>query len=174
MLDTLEALFAGCPITAILRAELRRLFRWLKDKGITAIITGERGDGSLTRHGLEEYVSDCVIVLDQRVQEQISTRRLRVVKYRGTAHGTNEYPFLIDAHGFSVLPITSLRTRSQRSRERVPTGIARLDDMLGGQGVFRGSSVLRLRLAGHRQEQRRRETDRDRLPARRAGGVFRL
>ncbi len=107
VLDTIEALFAGLPNEPILRAELRRLFRWLKDKGVTAIITGERGDGTLTRHGLEEYVSDCVIVLDHRVADQISTRRLRVVKYRGSIHGTNEYPFLIDETGISVLPITS-------------------------------------------------------------------
>ena len=108
VLDTIEVLFAGLPNPAILRAELRRLFRWLKDKGVTAIITGERGEHSLTRHGLEEYVADCVILLDHRVTDQISTRRLRVVKYRGSAHGTNEYPFLIDEHGISVLPITSL------------------------------------------------------------------
>jgi len=143
VLDTVEALFAGIPNHAVLRAELRRLFRWLKDRGMTAIITGEKGDGNaITRYGLEEYVADCVIVLDQRIQEQISTRRLRVLKYRGTAHGMNEYPFLIGAHGFSVLPITSLLLDHQVSMQRVPTGIARLDEMLGGQGVFRGSSVL--------------------------------
>ncbi len=142
VLDTIEALFSGLPNHAIVRAELRRLFRWLKDRGVTTVITGEKGENSLTRHGLEEYVTDCVIILDQRVQEQISTRRLRVLKYRGTAHGTNEYPFLIGEHGFSVLPITSLRLDHPASAERVPTGIARLDDMLGGKGVFRGSSVL--------------------------------
>jgi len=143
VLDTVEALFAGLPNQAILRAELRRLFRWLKDRGMTAIITGERGEGdAITRYGLEEYVADCVIVLDQRMQDQISTRRLRVLKYRGTAHGMNEYPFLIGAHGFSVLPITSLQLDHRVSMQRVPTGIARLDDMLGGQGYFRGSSVL--------------------------------
>ena len=142
VLDTIEALFSGLPNHAIVRAELRRLFRWLKDRGVTVVITGEKGENSLTRHGLEEYVTDCVIILDQRVQEQISTRRLRVLKYRGTAHGTNEYPFLIGEHGFSVLPITSLRLDHPASSERVPTGIARLDDMLGGKGVFRGSSVL--------------------------------
>jgi circadian clock protein KaiC len=108
VLDTIESLFAGLPNQLILRAELRRLFRWLKDKGVTAIITGERGDETLTRQGLEEYVSDCVIMLDHRVNEQTSTRRLRVVKYRGSIHGTNEYPFLIDENGFSVLPVTSL------------------------------------------------------------------
>jgi circadian clock protein KaiC len=143
VLDTIEALFAGLPNQAILRAELRRLFRWLKDRGMTAIITGEKGEGNaITRYGLEEYVADCVIVLDQRMQDQISTRRLRVLKYRGTAHGMNEYPFLIGAHGFSVLPITSLQLDHPVSMQRVPTGIARLDEMLGGQGYFRGSSVL--------------------------------
>jgi circadian clock protein KaiC len=143
VLDTVEALFAGLPNHAVLRAELRRLFRWLKDRGMTAIITGEKGDGNaITRYGLEEYVADCVIILDQRIQDQISTRRLRVLKYRGTAHGMNEYPFLIGAHGFSVLPITSLQLDHQVSTQRVPTGIARLDEMLGGEGIFRGSSVL--------------------------------
>ncbi len=142
VLDTVEALFSGLPNHAILRAELRRLFRWLKDRGLTAVITGERGEQSLTRYGLEEYVADCVIILDQRIDEQISTRRLRVLKYRGTAHGTNEYPFLIGERGFSVLPITSLRLDHQVSATRIPTGIARLDEMLGGKGVFRGSSVL--------------------------------
>ena len=142
VLDTLETLFGGLSNAAILRAELRRLFRWLKDKGVTAIITGERGDGTLTRHGLEEYVSDCVIVLDHRVTELLSTRRLRIVKYRGTAHGTNEYPFLIDANGISVLPVTSLGLNHEASAERISTGVPRLDAMLGGQGVYRGSSVL--------------------------------
>lgn len=143
VLDTVEALFAGLPNHALLRAELRRLFRWLKDRGVTAVITGEKGDGaSITRYGLEEYVADCVIILDQRIREQISTRRLRILKYRGTAHGMNEYPFLIGAHGFSVLPITSLQLDHEVSTERVPTGIGRLDEMLGGLGVFRGSSVL--------------------------------
>ena len=143
VLDTVEALFAGLPNHAVLRAELRRLFRWLKDRGVTAIITGEKGEGNaITRYGLEEYVADCVIILDQRIHEQISTRRLRVLKYRGTAHGMNEYPFLIGANGFSVLPITSLQLDHQASLQRVPTGIARLDEMLGGQGVYRGSSVL--------------------------------
>ena len=143
VLDTVEALFAGLPNHAILRAELRRLFRWLKDRGITAIITGEKGEGnSVTRYGLEEYVADCVIILDQRLQDQLSTRRLRVLKYRGTAHGTNEYPFLIGARGFSVLPITSLLLDHRVTTQRVPTGIARLDEMLGGLGYFRGSSVL--------------------------------
>jgi len=142
VLDTVEALFAGLPNHAILRAELRRLFRWLKDHGLTAVITGERGEQSLTRYGLEEYVADCVIILDQRIQEQISTRRLRVLKYRGSAHGTNEYPFLIGERGISVLPITSLRLDHQASAKRIPTGIARLDEMLGAKGVFRGSSVL--------------------------------
>jgi circadian clock protein KaiC len=143
VLDTLEALFAGLSNHGILRSELRRLFRWMKDRGLTAIITGEKGEGNaVTRYGLEEYVADCVIVLDQRIQDQLSTRRLRVLKYRGTAHGMNEYPFLIGAHGFSVLPITSLLLDHQVSTQRIPTGVARLDEMLGGLGYFRGSSVL--------------------------------
>jgi circadian clock protein KaiC len=142
VLDTLETLFGGLSNEAVLRSELRRLFRWLKDRGLTAVITAERGDGTLTRSGLEEYVSDCVILLDHRVVEQVSTRRLRVVKYRGTAHGTNEYPFLIDEKGLSVLPITSRALDHAASDERVSTGVAGLDAMLGGTGVFRGSSVL--------------------------------
>ena len=142
VLDTVEALFAGLPNHAILRAELRRLFRWLKDRGMTAVITGEKGEASITRYGLEEYVADCVITLDHRVAEQICTRRLRVVKYRGTAHGTNEYPFIIGERGLSVLPITSIQLNHKASSDRIPTGIARLDEMLGGQGVYRGSSVL--------------------------------
>jgi len=142
VLDTIESLFAGLPNPLILRAELRRLFRWLKDKGVTAIITGERGDESLTRQGLEEYVSDCVIVLDHRVCDQTSSRRLRVVKYRGSTHGTDEYPFLIDEDGFSVLPITSLGLQHEVSTDRISTGITRLDAMLGNAGYYRGSSVL--------------------------------
>jgi len=142
VLDTIEALFSGLPNHAVLRAELRRLFRWLKDRGVTAIVTGERGENSLTRFGLEEYVADCVILLDHRIEDQVSTRRLRIVKYRGTEHGTNEYPFLIAKDGISVLPITSMRLDHQASRERVPTGIDGLDDMLGGSGLYRGSSAL--------------------------------
>ena len=142
VLDTLEALFASLPNEAILRAELRRLFRWLKDKGVTAVITAERGRDQLTRHGLEEYVSDCVILLDHRVNEQIATRHLRVVKYRGALHGTNEFPFLIGDEGISVLPITSLGLNHKISTERIATGIPRLDAMLGGRGFFRGSSIL--------------------------------
>ena len=142
VLDTIEALFSGLPNHAVLRAELRRLFRWLKDREVTAVITGERGEQSLTRYGLEEYVADCVILLDHRIVDQVSTRRLRVVKYRGTAHGTNEYPFLIAANGISVLPITSMRLDHQASTERMPTGIDGLDDMLGGAGLYRGSSTL--------------------------------
>jgi circadian clock protein KaiC len=142
VLDTLEALFASLPNEAILRAELRRLFRWLKDKGVTAVITAERGREQLTRHGLEEYVSDCVILLDHRVNEQIATRHLRVVKYRGALHGTNEFPFLIGETGISVLPITSLGLNHKISSERIGTGIPRLDAMLGGRGFFRGSSIL--------------------------------
>lgn len=141
-LDTIETLFAGFSNPLILRAELRRLFRWLKDKGVTAVITGERGDATLTRQGLEEYVSDCVIVLDHRVSAQTASRRLRVVKYRGSSHGTNEYPFLIDEEGFSVMPVTSLGLQHTVSTERIPTGIAQLDEMLGGKGYYRGSSVL--------------------------------
>jgi circadian clock protein KaiC len=143
VLDTLENLFSGLSNQTILRAELRRLFTWLKDKGVTAVITGEKGDGSsLTRQGLEEYVSDCVILLDHRVQNQISTRRLRVVKYRGSIHGTNEYPFLIDEEGISVLPVTSLKLAKEVSSERVSSGISALDSMLDGRGFFRGSSIL--------------------------------
>ena len=142
VLDTIETLFTGLSDELILRAELRRLFRWLKDKGVTAIITGERGDGALTRQGLEEYVSDCVILLDHRVIDQVSTRRLRIVKYRGSAHGTNEYPFLIDENGIGLLPITSMGLQHEVSAERVPTGITRLDEMLGGKGYYRGSTVL--------------------------------
>jgi circadian clock protein KaiC len=142
VLDSLEALFASLPNEAILRAELRRLFRWLKDKGVTAVITAERGREQLTRHGLEEYVSDCVILLDHRVVDQIATRNLRVVKYRGALHGTNEFPFLIGAEGISVLPITSLGLNHKISTERIATGIPRLDAMLGGRGFFRGSSIL--------------------------------
>jgi circadian clock protein KaiC len=142
VLDTLEALFSGLPNHAVLRAELRRLFRWLKDRGMTAVITCERGDKTLSRYGLEEYVADCVILLDHRIVEQVSTRRLRVIKYRGSSHGTNEYPFLIGAHGISVLPITSVRLEHKAPGDRVSTGVAGLDDMLGGQGVYRGSSVL--------------------------------
>jgi circadian clock protein KaiC len=142
VLDTIETLFGGFTNQSLLRSELRRLFRWLKDQGVTAVITGERGGGQLTRQGLEEYVSDCVIMLDHRVSEQVSTRRLRIVKYRGTAHGTNEYPFLIDEEGISVMPITSLELRHEASDERIPTGIPALDDMLTGGGYFRGSTVL--------------------------------
>jgi circadian clock protein KaiC len=142
VLDTIEALFSGLKNEGILRAELRRLFRWLKDKGVTAIITGERGEGSLTRRGLEEYVSDCVIMLDQRVIDQIATRRLRIVKYRGSSHGTNEYPFLIDEKGFSVLPITSLGLQQSVSDERISSGIPRLDAMLDGEGFYRGTTIL--------------------------------
>jgi circadian clock protein KaiC len=142
VLDTIEALFAGLPNAAILRSELRRLFRWLKDKGVTAIVTGERGDGSLTRYGLEEYVADCVIILDHRIVEQIATRRLRIVKYRGSLHGTGEYPFLIDERGVSILPITSLDLTHEVGTQRVSAGVPRLDAMLGGGGYYQGSSVL--------------------------------
>lgn len=142
VLDTLEALFSALPNEAIIRAELRRLFRWLKERGVTALITCERGEQTLTRYGLEEYVADCVILLDHRVENQISTRRLRIVKYRGTSHGTNEYPFIIDDKGFSVLPITSLSLNHKAPTQRVSTGIPRLDNMLAGKGFYRGSSIL--------------------------------
>lgn len=142
VLDTLETLFGSLPSPHIVRTELQRLFRWLKEQGVTVVVTGERGDGLLTRHGLEEYVSDCVIALDHRVTEEVSTRRLRIVKYRGSAHGTNEYPFLIDEQGFSVLPVTSLGLNHDVSLERITTGVPRLDTMLGGKGYFRGSTVL--------------------------------
>jgi circadian clock protein KaiC len=142
VLDSIETLFAGLSDAAVLRAELRRLFRWLDDRNLTAIVTAERGNGTLTRHGLEEYIADCVILLDHRVNEQISTRRLRIVKYRGTSHGTDEYPYMIDDDGISVLPITSLALAHKASSTRVSTGISGLDEMLGGKGFFRGSSVL--------------------------------
>ena len=148
VLDTIESLFAGLSNPGILRAELRRLFRWLKDKGLTAVLTGERGESGLTRQGLEEYVSDAVILLDHRVQEQVSTRRLRIVKYRGSHHGTNEYPFLIDREGLSVLPVTSLGLTHPAIAERVSTGVTRLDDMLSGRGYYRGSTVLLSGTAG--------------------------
>ena len=148
VLDTIEVLFSALSNQGILRAELHRLFRWLKDKGVSAVITAERGNGNITRFGLEEYVADCVITLDHRVNEQVSTRRLRIVKYRGSLHGTNEYPFLIGRHGISVLPITSLGLEHQVSTERVSTGIKELDEMLGGRGFYRGSSILLSGTAG--------------------------
>ena len=141
-LDTIEALFAGLSNESILRSELRRLFRFLKDKGVTAVVTGEQGERTLTRFGLEEYVADCVIFLTHSISQQIATRRLRIVKYRGSVHGTNEYPFLIDRQGFSVMPISSLGLDHPASTERISTGIQRLDTMLAGKGYFRGSSVL--------------------------------
>jgi circadian clock protein KaiC len=148
VLDTIEGLFAGLPNQGIVRAELRRLFRWLKEKGVTVIMTGERGDGTLTRYGLEEYVSDCVISLDHRVVDQVTTRRIRVVKYRGTTHGTNEYPFLIENDGISIWPITTVQLEHTASHERIPTGIERLDTMLSGKGFYRGSSILLSGTAG--------------------------
>ena len=148
VIDTIETLFGGLDNQAVLRSELRRLFEWLKSKGVTAIITGERGDGTLTRYGLEEYVADCVILLDNRVHDQLSTRRLRVVKYRGTAHGTNEYPFIIDQEGITVMPITSSGLAHDAWTERVSTRIADLDDMLEGQGYYKGSSILVSGMAG--------------------------
>jgi circadian clock protein KaiC len=148
VLDTVEGLFAGMSNQAIVRAELRRLFRWLKEKGVTVVITGERGDGTLTRYGLEEYVSDCVISLDHRVVDQVTTRRIRIVKYRGTTHGTNEYPFLIEKDGISIWPITTVQLEHTASHERIPTGIERLDTMLSGKGFYRGSSILLSGTAG--------------------------
>jgi circadian clock protein KaiC len=148
VLDSVEALFSGIADSAMLRSELSRLFRWLEDQKLTAIVTGEAGTGALTRHGLEEYVADCVISLDHRVTEQISTRRLRVVKYRGTSHGTDEYPFLIDEEGISVVPITSLVLTHKALTDRISTGIYTLDEMMEGKGFFRGSSVLVTGTAG--------------------------
>ncbi|HET6766394.1 MAG TPA: circadian clock protein KaiC [Chitinophagaceae bacterium] len=142
VLDTIENLFAGLTNQAILRAELRRMFQWLKDKGVTGIITGEKGQGTLTRHGLEEYVSDCVIFLDHRIVNQVSTRRLKVIKYRGSLHGTNEYPFLIDEEGITILPVTSLKLDKNVSAKRISTGIPTLDQMFGGKGFYKGSSIL--------------------------------
>lgn len=142
VLDTLETLFSGLSNTLIVRAELRRLFRWLKTKGVTTIITGERGDTEVSKYSLEEFVADCVIVLDHRVESQVTTRRLRVIKYRGSTHGTNEYPFLIDRSGISVLPVTSLGLTHEAPTDHVSTGVQGLDEMLGGKGYYRGASVL--------------------------------
>lgn len=148
VLDTIESLFSGLNDTGILRSEIRRLFQWLKDKGVTTIITGERGDTTLTRQGLEEYVSDCVILLDFRVIEQIATRRLRIVKYRGSTHGTNEYPFLIDENGISVLPITSLKLEHSTSSEIISTGLPGLDNLFDERGYFKGNCTLITGTAG--------------------------
>lgn len=148
VLDTIETLFSGFTNEVILRAELKRLFGFLKDKGVTAVITGEQGERTLTRFGLEEYVADCVIFLSHKVEQQIATRRLRIVKFRGSAHGTNEYPFLIDEQGFAVMPISSIGLDHAASSERVSTGIPRLDTMLGGKGYYRGSSILVTGTAG--------------------------
>jgi circadian clock protein KaiC len=148
VLDTLEALFGIFSNTAILRAELRRLFEWLKDRGVTAIVTGERGDGTLTRNGLEEYVSDCVILLDHRVVNQLTSRRLRIVKYRGTLHGTDEYPFLIGATGISVVPITSIRLDHKASSAVISSGIPTLDKIMGAGGFYRFSTILLSGAAG--------------------------
>lgn len=142
VLDTIESLFTALPNPTVVRTELRRLFGWLKKKGVTTVITGERGNSNLTRQGLEEYVSDCVILLDHRVSDQSSIRRLRIVKYRGSTHGTNEYPFLIDEDGFSILPVTSLGLNHTSSKERISTGVPRLDTMLSGKGYYRGSTIL--------------------------------
>lgn len=142
VLDTVEALFSGLPNEFILRAELRRLFSWLKSEGLTAIITGERGENSLTRYGLEEYVADCVILLDSLVMDKVATRNLRIIKYRGSSHGSNEYPFLINKDGISILPVTSLGLDHEASDEHISSGIERLDKMLGGNGFYKGSSIL--------------------------------
>lgn len=142
LLDTLEVLFIGLKDEALVRSELRRLFHWLKDAGVTAVITAEVGEKTLTRWGLEEYVADCVILLDHRVTEQVSTRRLRVVKYRGSSHGTNEYPFLLDHEGISVVPITALGLTHHAYTEKISSGIPSLDQMLAGEGFFRGTSIL--------------------------------
>lgn len=148
VLDTVETVFSGLPHPSVLRAELRRLFLWLKEKGVTAIVTGESGRDSLTRYGIEEYVSDCVIMLDHRINRQLSTRRMHVVKYRGSLHGTNEYPFLIDENGITVLPVSSLNLDHVALDERISSGIFELDSMLGGQGYYRGSSILVSGMAG--------------------------
>src|SRR5262245_18089024 len=148
VIDTLETIFGAFSNYAILRSELRRLFYWLKEKGVSTIVTAERGDGALTRHGLEEYVSDCVILLDHRVRDQVSTRRIRVVKYRGTSHQTNEFPFLIDETGITMVPITSVSLEHSVSDERISSGVPKLDAMLGGGGYFRGSTVLITGTAG--------------------------
>lgn len=148
VLDTIETLFSSLDNQAVLRAELRRLFGWIKERGLTCIITGERGEGQFTRQGLEEYVSDCVVLLDNRVHDQITTRRLRVVKYRGSAHGTNEYPFLIDGQGISVLPITGTSLTHDISTEVISSGVPGLDAMLGAGGFYRGTSILFTGTAG--------------------------
>lgn len=148
VVDTIETLFSGLENEQLLRSELRRLFEWLKEKGVTAIITGERGEGTLTRYGLEEYVADCVILLDNRIHDQLTTRRLRIVKYRGSAHGTNEYPFIIDEQGVTVMPITSSGLEHGAATERVSTGIPDLDQMLEGKGYYKGSSILVSGMAG--------------------------
>jgi circadian clock protein KaiC len=148
VVDTIETLFSGLEDEQLLRSELRRLFEWLKSKGVTAIITAERGEGTLTRYGLEEYVADCVILLDNRVHDQLSTRRLRIIKYRGSAHGTNEYPFIIDEQGITVMPLTSTGLAHGASTERMPTGIPDLDQMLEGKGYYKGSSILVSGMAG--------------------------
>jgi circadian clock protein KaiC len=142
LIDSVEALFAGLDNEGVLRSELRRLFRWLKEKNLTAVVTGERGQSTLSRHGLEEYISDCVILLDHQVTETVLTRRLRVVKYRGSTHGMNEYPFLIEHDGISVLPVTSMYLNHKACNDRVSTGVRALDTMFGGEGYFRGSSIL--------------------------------
>ena len=174
VIDTIETLFGAFTDAATLRAELQRLFGWLKDRGVTVVITGERGEGQLTRHGIEEYVSDCVIVLDHRVTEQTSTRRLRILKYRGSLHGTNEYPFLIGEHGISVQPITSLGLQHAVSSERVSTGVDRLDAMLGGGGPLPRQLGAGQRDRRHRQVHARRAVLRRGLRARGAGDLLRL
>ena len=153
LIDSIEALFAGLQNEGILRSELRRLFRWLKEKELTAVVTGERGDGTLTRHGIEEYVSDCVILLDHRVTESVLTRRLRVVKYRGSMHGTNEYPFLIEQDGISVLPVTSAGTEACGINDRVSTGVPALDAMFRRPWLLSGQQHPGVGNGGHRKNQ---------------------
>jgi circadian clock protein KaiC len=147
-LDTIEVLFAGLRNDAVVRSEILRLFRWLKDRGITAVVTGEKGDRTITRYGLEEYIADCVIMLDNRVTSELATRRLRIMKYRGSTHGADEYPFLIGKDGISIFPITSIKTEYKISMERVSTGIASMDKLLEGKGYYRGSSILITGTAG--------------------------
>ena len=174
VIDTIETMFGASSNTALLRGELHRLFRWLKGRGVTAVITAERGDGTLTRYGIEEYVSDCVIVLDHRVSEQASTRRLRILKYRGSLHGTNEYPFLIGDSGMSVLPITAHGLQHGVSSERVSTGVARLDAMLGDGRLLQGRHRARQRHRGHRQVDAGGAVLRRRVQPWRAGDVLRV
>jgi circadian clock protein KaiC len=149
VLDSLESLFAGITDIGILRLEIKRLFRWLKEKKVTAIVTGETGqNGSYTRHGLEEYISDCIILLDNRIRDEMATRRVRVIKYRGSSHGTSEYPFVIDNEGLSVIPITSAGLAQPGTDKKVSTGIPSLDKLFKSKGYTRGSTILASGTAG--------------------------